>query len=302
MPGLTPVPAPTGTAARPSGSRPRPLRVLAATALAGALAAGGITSAAPATAAGFQRGPNPTVSSISAPTGPFTVAQFTARNVSGFGNATIYHPTDTSRGTFGIVAIAPGFFSFWSQLSWLGPRLASQGFVVVGMDTTSLLDLPSMRGDQLAAALNNAVNDSRLAGIVDPNRRAMAGWSMGGGGALDQAIRNPPNLKAAIGIAPWEVVNGYASVRVPSLVITGQSDTVATNGAAYYASIAGEKAFVELAGANHFFTTSANTAQAAAMIAWLKRFVDEDTRYTQFLCPGPPVSTGVSASRTTCPY
>ena len=38
------------------------------------------------------------------------------------------------------------------------------------------------------------------------------------------------------------------------------------------------------------------------MIAWLKRWVDEDTRYNQFLCPGPAVRLGVGTSRTTCPF
>jgi hypothetical protein len=42
---------------------------------------------------------------------------------------------------------------------------------------------------------------------------------------------------------------------------------------------------------------------SALSIAWLKRWVDADTRYSQFLCPGPAVTlTGpVSDSRSTCP-
>jgi len=124
---------------------------------------------------------------------------------------------------------------------------------------------------------------------------------MGGGGALDQAV-STPTLKAAIGLAPWEIGNPYASVRVPSLIVTGTADTVATQGGAYYTAIAGEKALVSLAGKDHFFPTSANTAQAAAMISWLKRWVDGDTRYTPFLCPGPPNATGVAAHLSTCPF
>ena len=37
------------------------------------------------------------------------------------------------------------------------------------------------------------------------------------------------------------------------------------------------------------------------MISWLKRWVDEDTRYNQFLCPGPS-GTDVLEYRSTCPY
>ena len=37
------------------------------------------------------------------------------------------------------------------------------------------------------------------------------------------------------------------------------------------------------------------------MIVWLKRYVDNDTRYEQFLCPAPSDST-LSDSRATCPH
>jgi hypothetical protein len=35
-------------------------------------------------------------------------------------------------------------------------------------------------------------------------------------------------------------------------------------------------------------------------VAWLKRFVDNDTRYDQFLCPGPS-GLDVEDYRNTCP-
>jgi hypothetical protein len=37
-------------------------------------------------------------------------------------------------------------------------------------------------------------------------------------------------------------------------------------------------------------------------ISWLKRFVDNDTRYEQFLCPAPRVSTTISEYRDTRPH
>src|SRR3712207_2127310 len=59
----------------------------------------------------YERGPDPTVASIEASTGPFAVGQteVPARSVRGFGGGTIYYPTDDRVGTFGAVAIAPGF-------------------------------------------------------------------------------------------------------------------------------------------------------------------------------------------------
>jgi hypothetical protein len=37
------------------------------------------------------------------------------------------------------------------------------------------------------------------------------------------------------------------------------------------------------------------------MIVWLKRYVDDDTRYEQYICPPPGTSTLISEYRGTCP-
>lgn len=37
-------------------------------------------------------------------------------------------------------------------------------------------------------------------------------------------------------------------------------------------------------------------------ISWLKRFVDDDLRYDQFLCPAPSTSLDISEYRSTRPY
>ena len=35
---------------------------------------------------------------------------------------------------------------------------------------------------------------------------------------------------------------------------------------------------------------------------WLKRFIDNDTRYEQFLCPPPRPGTLIEEYRDTCPH
>ena len=68
------------------------------------------------------KGPNPTLASVSATTGPFAIAQVTVPAGNGFGGGTIYYPTDTSHGLYGGVAVVPGFISPQSSISWYGPR------------------------------------------------------------------------------------------------------------------------------------------------------------------------------------
>jgi predicted dienelactone hydrolase len=269
---------------------------------------GAVTTSIPAAAAEnpYERGPAPTEASVSATRGPFAVTESRISSlVSGFGGGRLYYPTDTSQGTFGAVAISPGFTASWSSIDWLGPRLASQGFVVVGIETNSRLDQPASRGDQLLAALDWAVNSSPARTRIDRTRLAVAGHSMGGGGSLE-AAQDRPSLQAALPLAPWNTQKTWSSVRVPTLIIGGESDTVApvsSHSEPFYNTIpsASEKAYLELNNASHFFPQSPNTLQAKMMISWLKRFVDDDTRYDQFLCPGPSRSTTVEEYRNTCP-
>jgi predicted dienelactone hydrolase len=273
------------------------------------LALGLVTAGSPlATAADnpFQRGPDPTESSIAASSGPFAVTQQTILNPRGFGGGIIYYPTSTAAGTFGAVAISPGFTARWSSLSWLGPRLASFGFVVVGIETNSIFDQPDSRGTQLLAALDWAVTSSPAVSRIDRNRLAVAGHSMGGGGTLSAANRRPA-LQAAIPLAPWHTTKSWPGITVPTLIIGGEADTVAPvaqHSELFYTSIPSttEKAYLELNDASHFFPQTPNVPQARLMISWLKAFVDNDTRYLQFLCPGPARDNVVTEEyRNTCP-
>jgi cutinase len=266
--------------------------------------------ASPATAGAqanpFQRGPNPTESSIEALRGPFATAQTTVSSaVSGFGGGTIYYPTSTAEGTFGAVAIAPGFTADQTSLSWLGPRLASQGFVIFTINTNSRLDFPPSRATQLMAALRYLTQSSSVRTRIDASRLAVMGHSMGGGGTLIAADDNP-QLQAAIPLAPWNTSTNFSGVSVPTMVVACESDTVApvaAHASPFYNSIpsASEKAYLEIDNGSHFCPNASNTNIAKYAISWLKRFVDNDTRYEQFLCP-PPNDFGISEYRNTCPH
>jgi predicted dienelactone hydrolase len=275
-----------------------------------AVAAAVVLTAAPATAAHaadnpYQRGPSPTLAALDALRGPYAVSTTSVSPlVLGFGGGTIYYPTTSSDGTFGAVAISPGFTATWSSISWLGPRIASHGFVVIGIETNSLYDQPGSRGDQLLAALNYLTTQSSVRGRVDASRLAVAGHSMGGGGSLE-AASDRPSLQAAVPLAPWNTDKTWSELRVPTLIVGGEADTiapVATHSIPFYSSIpsAAEKAYVELNNASHFFPQTVNTITGRMAVAWLKRFVDNDTRYDQFICPGPSGSD-VSDYRNTCP-
>jgi dienelactone hydrolase len=286
---------------RRTGARGTVVRLILAT----SLVAGGTAVAAPAGAAAnpYERGPAPTATALER-NGPYAVDTYAVVNPQGFPSGQIYAPRSTE--TFGAIALAPGFFAAWVQLSWMGPRLASHGFVVIGINTNTLFDGPAERGTQLWAALVNLVNDTRVNGRVDWTRLSVGGWSMGGGGAL-RAAQTYPQLKTVVSLAGWDLNKNFAGVTSPTLFLAGESDTVAPatgHSTPFYNSVtAPEKGLATLQNASHFFPTSDNPNQSRLMVAWLKRFLDNDTRYTQFLCPGPTAGDAgqVQQYQATCP-
>jgi dienelactone hydrolase len=293
--------------------RLRPPRVWRSLAIAGAavtLTAVGIAVAPLASAATnpFQRGPDPTLAAIQASTGPFATSSSTVAKSAtngGFGGGTIYFPTDTSQGTFAGLVIAPGFTETQSAISWLGPRLASFGFVIFTINTNSTSDQPSTRAREMLAALDYLTNTSTAKSRVDASRLGVSGHSMGGGGTLEASVSRP-SLKAAVPMDPWDQTKNFSTDTVPTLIIAAQNDNiapVAQHAKPFYNSIptSVQKMYVELAGAGHNVTNSANVTQAQFEVAFLKRFLDNDTRYTQFLCGISQPST-VSTFMNTCPF
>ncbi|TXS52148.1 alpha/beta hydrolase family protein [Streptomyces sp. t39] len=256
----------------------------------------------------YERGPAPTTSSIEATRGPYAVSQtsVSSLSVTGFGGGTIYYPTSTADGTFGAVAISPGFTAYQSSIAWLGPRLASQGFVVFTIDTNTTLDQPDSRGRQLLAALDYLTQRSSVRGRIDTTRLGVMGHSMGGGGTLE-AAKSRPSLQAAIPLTGWNLDTSWPEISTPTLVIGADGDTVApvsSHSEPFYQSLPSslDKAYLELNNATHFTPNTSDTTIAKYSISWLKRFIDNDTRYEQFLCPIPRPSLTIEEYRGTCPH
>ena len=287
-------------------------RPLALTSAAVVLAAAGITAALPSSAATnpFARGADPTLAAIQATTGPFATSSTTvAKSATNgkFGGGTIYFPTDTSQGTFGAVVITPGFTEKQSAINWLGPRISSFGFVVFTIDTNSTSDQPATRATEMLAALDFLTGSSSVKSEVDASRLAVSGHSMGGGGTLEATLSRP-SLKAALPMEPWDRnTTNFANDKVPTLIFAAQNDNIAPvnqHAKPFYNSIGTsvQKMYLEISGGSHLATNSASTPVAQFYISFLKRFLDNDTRYTQFLCPAPSTGSSFSTVMSTCPF
>lgn len=258
----------------------------------------------------FAQTTAPTSSSLNASAGPLSVSTASVTSPRGFGGGTIYYPTTQAR--YGVIAISPGFTATQTSIAWLGRRIATHGFVVITLNTLTTLDQPDSRANQLMAALSHVVNSSSSAvkARIDTARLAVAGHSMGGGGALI-AARDNPTLKASYPMTPWNINSAFSTVRVPTMIIGADGDTVApvgTHARPFYAALPSStsKAYGELNSATHFAPNLTNTPIGRYAVTWMKRFVDGDTRYSPFLCGAPHASyaTALVFDRynQNCPY
>jgi predicted dienelactone hydrolase len=180
-------------------------------------------------------------------------------------------------GPFPLVIVSHGYPGSRTFLTWHTENLASKGYVVAAIDhtdsvfgaqrafTSTLLNRASDQVftiDALAARSRDAADF--LHDVMDPDRIAVVGYSMGGYGALTTAgagysraggsarairggyfdpwladdpgfeTRRRTAVKALVAIAPWGAqppqnnwdAAGLAGIRVPSLFIVGDHDDV----------------------------------------------------------------------------
>ncbi len=236
-----------------------------------------------------QIGPNPTSSQLNATAGPFAVSSSNVSSlVLGFGGGTIYYPSTS--GSYGVIAVCPGYTGTSSSISWFARRLASHGFVTIAMDTTTLLDQPSSRATQLRAALNYVINSSSstVRSRVNSNIRGVAGHSMGGGGTLI-ASSDDATLRVGIPLTPWNLSSlSFRSIRVPQMVFGADGDTVAPDSSharPFYDAIptTTRKGYGLLNSASHFTPNTTDERIGRYGVAFAKRFMYDDTRYSTFL-------------------
>ena len=225
-------------------------------------------------------------------------------------------------GRWPLVLLSHGFANRALMFSDLAEHLASKGYVVAAIDHGDLADLAVSRP---LAFLNNVVHraaDQRLvmaeltrratsgAGLwahVDAARIALAGYSMGGFGALATAGASydsasplfaqgppgaatllaqtpppPPALKALIAFAPWGgsqplrafTPAGLSRMAVPALFIAGDADDVAgyDGGIRYlFEQAGGPRTLLTYENARHNVATNATPAMLAHRFEYRER-------------------------------
>jgi len=230
--------------------------------------------------------------------GPYSVAKKNVSNwdASGFGDGTIWYSQAAYNdcGRMPGIAVVPGFVSEERSIEWWGERLASWGFVVITINTNTGFDQPISRAGQLSDALDHMIEDRTVSYMIDSRTLGAVGWSMGGGGSIYLG-NTRREVKAIIPQAPW-----FASTiesDKPALFIGCQLDAIApvlTHVNTFYNATGGgwfgpqvPKAKIEIRGGSHFCANSGygnESLLGKAGIAWMKRFLSNDSRFNQFTC------------------
>jgi hypothetical protein len=244
-----------------------------------------------AAASPFAKGPDPTPQVLAQPTGPYavTASKIPDSASPAFRAATIFAPIAPAGQTFGVVAVSPGFLAEEWTLTWLAQRVASQGFVTIVFTPNDITSSPVVRSRALQAALRYVTTKSAEKPLADPDRLAVVGHSMGGGGALE-AARRDPTLKAVVAIAPWSRWTNFAQVQSPTLVLGFTPDNIAPiakHATPFYRSLSASlpKAYLEMDFQHATPSLWPVTDVSRATTSWLKRFLDDDERYTPAVCP-----------------
>ncbi len=293
-------------------------RVMTVRLLAGAIAVAMVAlvgnTPAVATAAAVAPVPDPTVGNLEATNGPLAIASYRVPNPSGYGSGTVTYPT--ASGSYPGIVVMPGYRGDQTSLSWIPPRLAAWGFVVINLGTISPTDNPESRGRQITAAGTQLLNlgstsgnplFGKLNGIL-----GATGHSMGGGGTM-AVLRDDSRFRAGAPLAPYHPSGNFSSVTEPTFFLTCDGDTVANGdrfAAPWYNTMTrAEKLYVEVPG-NHLCPGTgfgSKAKQGKYLVAFFSRYLHNDTRFTPFLCgaqrdPDRNNPSIVTRWMDTCPF
>ena len=249
--------------------------------------------------------------------GPYNVETITEidgiRNGPDYFGATIYYPTNKTE-LLASIAIVPGFTALPSSVEEWGPFYASHGIVSIIIGTNSIYDYPEARAIALLDALetikqeNNRAS-SPLKGLLDLNKLAVSGWSMGGGGAQRAAVIDN-TIAAVVALCPY-LNNPQLNHSSPVLIFSGENDTIAPP--SQQANIhynqtprTTNKVLFEIKNGNHYVANSPNGGDGAVgkiALSWIKLYLEGDNCYCSPLkdhISSNPVATSVIQENFEC--
>lgn len=167
--------------------------------------------------------------------GDYEVCSYTNNlDSDGYRSARMTYPCDLLDGPFPATTLTGGFTNTKEQMEWLSEHLTSRGYVVLTMTPTNTLGNPPIWKTAHLAGFEQLANenvrmDSPLLLNIAQDKRAITGFSMGGGGTLLAAGELGQGFATAVALAPYLGARtpNYANIDEPVLVLGSSEDVLA---------------------------------------------------------------------------
>lgn len=225
--------------------------------------------------------------------GDYEVCSYTSGLESdSYRSARMSYPCDLTDGPYPATTLTGGFTNTKEQMYWLADHLSSHGYVVIAITpTNNYSSPPTWKTAHLGGFQKLEDENLRLQSPVMLNvaldRRAIMGFSMGGGGTLLAAGELGGQYKTAVALAPYLGVSvpNYDNIQSPIAILGSENDTLApvTSITRYYQKLPATltRNFSVFTNTQHsdWFLSGNETEQTkfkTLITAWLNLYLKED--------------------------
>lgn len=232
--------------------------------------------------------------------GSDSVCSYTSNlSSTGYSSARVSYPCGLSKAAYPSTTLTGGYTNTKEQMYWLADHLTSHGYIVITLTPNNIYGTPPVWQTAHKAGITKlkaetARSSAPIYTKVNLSKLSIAGFSMGGGGALLAAADLKSEIKTAIPLAPYLGFSSpnYASISAKTLIQAGANDTVAypSTIASYYQSLPTgiSRALTTFRGASHLAWINGGNATLQArfktlITAWMKVYLDEDSAYFTYL-------------------
>lgn len=218
-----------------------------------------------------------------------------------YDSAIVYYPCEISDGPFPATTLTGGITNYKEQVSWLAEHLVTHGYIIIAMTPTENLSLSTdiwrnaMTGGIDMLEAENGRSASPIFGLVDMDRLAIMGFSMGGGGTLKAVNEISHKVRTALSLAPHEdpvSSDMYENISVPTVVFTGTSDAICPQEQVWdiFSALPTTitRAYINVTDADHVDWMNMGDSETHARFAtlvtsWLKYYLSGDASYFTYI-------------------
>lgn len=162
------------------------------------------------------------------------VCQYETEATHAYKEAVYFYPCDIKE-KLPATTLTGGYSNTYRNLQWMAEALAEEGYVVLAMTPPNIYGKVEQWHNahlegQKTLVSTNASADSPLAGKIDTDKRAIAGFSMGGGATLLAGDELQGEIKALAAFAPFLLEEERnVTPSAPTLILAGERDLLVTN-------------------------------------------------------------------------